>query len=327
MRFALGLLISAFAVAALQANAQTSSAAASYPTRPIKIVVPYPAGGSTDLIGRILGQKISERLGQPVVVENRAGASGAIGAAHVAGSAPDGYTLFLGTSTALAANPHMNKSLPYDPQRDFTPVFLASIWPSIVVVNNSVPVKSMKELNEYLKSRPEQASYASAGNGTPAHLGVELYKKMMGIEMTHVPYKGGAPALTDLMSGQTTLMFAIWPDAMPFVKAGKLKALAVTTAARSPLEPGLPTVAESGVPGYELLGWVAFMAPSGTPREIVLKLNKAFNDALKEKEVGDKLTSLGFEVGGGTPERLGDLIRSESKTWQQLIRDVNIKVE
>jgi tripartite-type tricarboxylate transporter receptor subunit TctC len=322
------LLIAALMLSTMPVgNAQTTNAAAGYPNKIIKIVVPYPPGGSTDLLGRMLGQKIQERLGQTVLIENRAGASGSIGASYVATSPPDGYTLFLGTSTALAVNPHLNRSLPYDPQRDFTPVILASIWPSLVVVNNTVPVRSMKELNDYLKSRPGKESYASAGNGTPAHLGAEMYKKLMGIEMTHIPYKGGAPALTDLMSGQTTMMFAIWPDAMPFVKAGKLKALAVTTAQRSPLEPDLPTVAESGVPGYELLGWVAFMAPAGTPREIVAKLNKAFNEALQEKDVGEKLTGLGFEVGGGTPERLGELIRSESKTWQQVIRDANIKVD
>jgi tripartite-type tricarboxylate transporter receptor subunit TctC len=308
-------------------SANATEAVSDYPKKMIKIVVPYPPGGSTDALARILGQKIGDQLGQTVIVENRAGASGNIGALYAAKSPADGYTLFLGTSTALAVNPHLYKSLPYDPQKDFAPIILATKLPSLVVVNNSVPVKSMKKLNDYLLRRPDQAQYASSGNGTPAHLGAEMYKKAMNIKMDHIPYKGGAPALTDLASGQTTMMFAILPEVMPLVKAGKLHALAVTTAKRSALVPDLPTVAESGVANYELVGWYGFLAPAGTPKEIVAKLNKVFNAALQEKEVRERLSGMGFEVAGGPPEQLAGLMRSESKKWGQVIAAAQIKVD
>lgn len=314
-------------MAAGTAAAQTADAAADFPQKPIKIVVPYPPGGSTDVLGRMMGQKISAKLGQPVVVENRAGASGNLGASYAAKSAPDGYTLFLGTSTALAVNPHLYPNLTYDPQKDFAPLILATTLPSLVVVNSSVPVKTLKELNEYAKAKDGALNYASSGNGTPAHLGAEMYKKMAGIKMTHVPYKGGAPALTDLAGGQTSVMFAILPESWPLVKDGRLRALAITTPQRSPLMPELPTVAEAAVPGYELVGWYGFLAPAGTPKPIVAKLNKALDEALQDKEVRAKLTTMGFEVAGGSPERLGDLMRSESKKWGQVVRDGNIKVD
>lgn len=309
------------------AGAQTADAAADFPQKPIKIVVPYPPGGSTDVLGRMMAQKISAKLGQPVVVENRAGASGNLGANFAAKSPPDGYTLFLGTSTALAVNPHLYPNLPYDPQKDFAPLILATTLPSLVVVNSSVPVKTLKELNEYAKAKDGAVNYASSGNGTPAHLGAEMYKKMAGIKMTHVPYKGGAPALTDLAGGQTSVMFAILPESWPLVKDGRLRALAITTPQRSPLMPELPTVSEAAVPGYELVGWYGFLAPAGTPKPIVAKLNKALDEALQDKEVRAKLTTMGFEVAGGAPERLGDLMRSESKKWGQVVREGNIKVD
>jgi tripartite-type tricarboxylate transporter receptor subunit TctC len=321
------LLAPALSLLALVANGVNAETAAEYPQKPIKIVVPYPPGGSTDVLARMMGQKISAKFGQPVIVENRAGASGNLGATFAAKSPPDGYTLFLGTSTALAVNPHLYTGLAYDPQKDFAPLILATTLPSLVVVNSTVPVKTMKELNEYLTARPGQVNYASSGNGTPAHLGAEMYKKMTGVRMTHVPYKGGAPALQDLAGGQTSLMFAILPESWPLVKDGRLKALAITTLQRSPLMPDLPTVAESGVPGYELVGWYGFLAPSATPRDIVTKLNKAFDDALQEKDVREKLTTMGFQVEGGAPERLGDLMRSESKKWEQVIKDANVKVD
>ena len=316
------------ALGALTANPVIAAdAAADFPNKPIKIVVPYPPGGSTDVLARTLGQKLSVRLGQPFIVENRAGASGNLGANYAAKSPADGYTLFLGTSTALAVNPHLYPSLPYDAQKDFTPLVLATTLPSLVVVNPSVPAKSLAELNDYLRSAGGKVNYASSGNGTPAHLGAEMYKKMTGIQMTHVPYKGGAPALADLVGGQTSLMFAILPEAWPLVKDGRLRALAITTLQRSTLMPELPTVAEAGVPGYELVGWYGFLAPAATPKDIVAKLNKAFDEALQEKEVRDKLSGMGFQVEGGAPERLGDLMRSESKKWGQVVKDANVKVD
>lgn len=307
--------------------ADAGDVAADFPNKPIRIIVPYPPGGSTDALARMLGQKLSTRFEQPVVVENRAGASGNLGANLAAKSPPDGYTLFLGTSTALAVNPHLYPSLPYNPQQDFAPLILATSLPSLVVVNSAVPVSTIKELNEYLKRRPESVNYASSGNGTPAHLGVEMYKNMTGLSITHVPYKGGAPALVDLVGGQTSLMFAILPESWPLVKDGRLKALAITTAERSPLMPDVPTVAEAGVPGYELVGWYGLLAPAGTPKEIVNKLNQALDQALREKDVLDKLTAAGFQVEGGKPERLGQLMRSESAKWGQVVRDANIKLD
>lgn len=316
------LLTVAVSVALLGATAASAQDAASFPNRPIKIVVPYPPGGSTDMLARLLGQKLSERMGQPIVVENKAGASGAIGAQMAAKSPADGYTLFLGTSTALSVNPHLNKSLPYDANRDFAPIVLATLLPSLVVVNNAVPVKSMPELGALLKTGPDKP-YASSGNGTPAHLGAEVYKSMTNARMTHVPYKGGVPALTDLMGGQVNLMFAILPEVLPLVKDGKLRALAVTTAERNPLFPDLPTVAET-VPGYELVGWYAFLAPAATPKPVLAKLNREFNAALQDKEVRDKLTAQGFVLAGGPPEKLSDMMKSESMKWKQVIEERNI---
>jgi tripartite-type tricarboxylate transporter receptor subunit TctC len=306
-------------------SAQAADAVSSYPDKPIRIIVPYPPGGSTDVLARMMGQRIGEKLHQTVIVENRAGASGAIGAAYVAKSPADGYTLFLGTSTALAVNPSLFSDLPYN-VKEFTPVVLATMLPSIVAVPSKLPVKSMKDLLDYLKAHPG-TNYASSGNGTPAHLGAELFKKLTGINMTHIPYKGGAPALTDLVGGQTSLMFAILPESMPLVQNGQLRALAVTTSERLPAYPDLPTLAESGVPGYELIGWYAFLAPAGTPPAIVKKLNQAFNDALQNPEDSKKLTDMGFQVAGGPPEKLTELMVSETQKWKKVIDDAHIKVD
>jgi tripartite-type tricarboxylate transporter receptor subunit TctC len=305
------------------AAAQAADPAAAYPDKAIRIIVPYPAGGSTDVLARTLGQKVGETLGQSVIVENKAGASGAIGATYVINSPPDGYTLFLGTSTALAVNPGLFPNLSYRVD-GFAPIILAAMLPSIVAVNNAFPVQRMTDLVPYLKAHPNAVNYASSGNGTPAHLGAELFKTMTGATMTHVPYKGGAPALTDLAGGQTSLMFAILPESMPLVKTGKLRALAVTTAARLPAYPDLPTVAESGVPGYELIGWYGFLAPAQTPPSIVAKLNHAFDSALRDTAVRQKLTDMGFEVAGGQPARFAELIASETVKWKKVITEGKI---
>ncbi|ANY16199.1 Bug family tripartite tricarboxylate transporter substrate binding protein [Bordetella pseudohinzii] len=315
------LLVSAALAGALGAQA------ASYPDKPIKLVVPYPAGGSTDVLARTLGQKVADSLGQPVIVENRAGASGNIGAAYVAKSDPDGYTLFLGTSTALSVNQSLYAQLPYDAQKDFSPIVLATMLPSLVVVNRSAPARTMPELTAMLKASATPVNYASAGAGTPSHLGGELYKRMTGAKAAHIPYKGGAPALQDLVGGQTTYMFAILPEAMPLVRGGQLRALAVTTAQRLANYPDIPTVAESGVPGYELLGWYGFLAPAGTPADIVLKLNQAFNRALQDADTKKKLSDMGFEIAGGPPQKLADMMRSESAKWKAVIDEAGIKLD
>jgi len=319
------LLSAAAGLAAAACAAAAADAPVDFPTRPIKIVVPYPPGGSTDTLARTLGARISQRLGQPVVVENRAGASGNIGAVYAASQPPDGYTVFLGTSTALAVNPSLFKSLPYDPQRDFTPIVLATTLPNIVVVNSTVPAKTLAELVTYMRSRPGKETYASAGNGTPSHLGGEVFKKAANIDVAHVPYKGGAPALTDLASGQTSYMIAVLAEAMPFVKMGKLRALATTTLARLPNHPDLPTVAEEGMPGFELIAWYGLLAPAKTPPAIVARLNKAFDEALQDKEIAARLSDAGFIIEGGPPARLTEIMRSETAKWKKVIDESNIK--
>lgn len=303
------------------------AATAAYPDKPIRLVVPYPAGGSTDVLARALSGKVGETLGKPVVVDNRSGASGNIGAAFVANSEPDGYTLFLGTSTALSVNEHLFSKLPYHPQKNFSPIILATMLPSVVVTSNKVHVKTMEELNQWLKLDTTVANYASAGSGTPSHLGGELYKNLTGTKASHIPYKGGAPALTDLIGGQTAYMIAILPEAMPLVKSAQIKALAVTTSKRLAAYPDLPTVAESGVPNYELIGWYGFLAPANTPAPIIEKLNHAFNAALDDPRIREKLTESGYEISGGPPSRLSELMRKESVKWKQVIDKANIKAD
>lgn len=305
----------------------STASAATFPEKPVRIVVPYPPGGSTDALARTVGQKVGDLFGQPVIVENRAGASGNIGASYVAESEPDGYTLFLGTSTALSVNENLYKDLPYNPQKDFAPIVLATMLPSLLVAGPSLDVKNVQELNALLKERSDKINYASAGNGTPAHLGGELYKQMTGTKARHIPYKGGAPALVDLASGQTDYMIGILPETMPLVQSGKLKALAVTTAERLPAWPDIPTVSEAGVPGYELIGWYGFLAPAGTPADVLKELNRAFDQALQDSETRGKLEKMGFQVVGGPAEKLSDLMRSESAKWKKVIDEVGVKVD
>ncbi len=313
---------------ALPLSIMAGAAQAAYPEKPVHIVVPYPAGGSTDALARTVGQKLSDIFKQPVVVENRAGASGNIGAGHVAQSTPDGYTLFLGTSTALSVNEHLYKEkLPYNPQKDFAPIVLATMLPSLLVVGPSLDVKNVEELTALLKEKGDTINYASSSNGTPAHLGGELFKQMTGTNARHIPYKGGAPALVDLASGQTDYMLAILPESMPLVKSGKLRALGVTTAERLPAYPDIPTVSEAGVPGYELIGWYAFMAPAGTPQDVLDTLNKAFNQALEDADTRARLEQMGFEVVGGPAEKLAAMMRSESAKWKKVVDDVGITLD
>jgi len=319
--------IVAMLVACGTLHAQQQDAAADYPQRPIRIVVPFAAGGATDVLARMLGQKISPRLGQPVIVENKPGAASNLGARFAAKAAPDGYTLFLGTSTGLAVNPHLYPNLGFDPHKDFAPLILATTLPMLVVVNNAVPAKTLGEFNAYAKTHTGKVAYASNGAGTPPHLGAELYARAAGIQMTHVPYRGGAPALTDLAGGQTSVMFAVLPDALPLVKDGRIRALAVTTNQRAGLVLDLPTVAEAGMPGFELSAWYGFLAPAGTPKPVLAKLHKALAEALQDPEVRDKLQAMGYVVEGGAPERLSDLMRSESKKWGEVIRAANIKAD
>lgn len=298
-----------------------------YPSKAIKIVVPYAAGGSTDALARIVAERLGKRFGQAAIVENKPGASEQIAITSVTRATPDGYTILLSTLSGLAVNPGLYQKLPYNPQKDLTPISLAATVPSAVVVHPSVPVKNMAELAAYLKSKPGQVSYASAGAGTPSHLGMEYYKKANGFDPVHVPYKGGAPALQEVMSGQVQLMMALVPEAMPLVKAGRLRALAVTTTKRLAAYPDVPTVAESGGKDFDMTFWYAFMAPAGTPADIVTKLNQAIDAVLAEKEVRSKLDELSLDVVGGAPAKVTELIKSDSAKWKKVIDDAGIKVE
>jgi len=298
-----------------------------YPSKPITVVVPYPAGGATDFLSRSVGKRVGERLGQNVVVVNRPGASGAIAAASAARADADGHTILMVTGVQMSVNPFLYKDLQYDPKKDFAPIVYATAMPSVVVVNPKAGIGSLADLIRHAKAEPGRLNYASASNGTPSHLGPKMFEKMTGTSMTSIPYKGGVQALTDLVAGQVTAMFAYIPEAMPFIKAGKLKPLAVTTLERSPLLPEIPTVSESGVRGYELLGYFGFVVPAKTPPEIVQKLNATFNEVLQEPEIQSSLLSQGFIMVGGSTQKFADFIDAESRRWGQIIREENIKAD
>ena len=320
--------LSVLAAAVLFVAGAQPARSADYPTKPIKIVVPYSAGGSTDTLARVVAERLGKRLGQAVVVENKPGAAEQIAITSVTRATPDGYTLILSTLSGLAVNTGLyGPRLPYNPQKDLVPIVLAATVPSVVVVHPSVPVKNMTDLGAYLKGNPGKVSYASAGAGTPSHLGMEYYKKANGFDPVHVPYKGGAPALQEVMGGQVQLMMALVPEAMPMVKSGRMRALAVTTPKRLAAYPDLPTVAESGGKDFDMTFWYAFMAPAGTPAEIVSKLNQEIDAILAEKEVLAKLAEMSLDVVGGAPGKVTELIKSDSAKWKKVIDDAGIKVD
>ena len=315
------------AAAALLAAA-APAAAADYPTKAIKLVVPYSAGGSTDALARLVAEKLTQRFGQPVVVENKPGASEQIAITSATKAQPDGYTLLLSTFSGLAVNPGLyGAKLPYDPLKDLAPISLAATVPTVVVVHPSVPARTMAELAAYIKSKPGGVAYASAGNGTPSHLGMESYKKITGLDAVHVPYKGGAPALQELMGGQVQLMMALAPEAMPLVKSGKLRVVAAATTQRIPAYPDLPTVAESGLKDFDLSFWYAFMAPAGTPPAVTAKLNQTIDAILQEKDVRAKLAEMSLDVVGGAPVRVTDRIKADGTKWKKVIDEAGIKVD
>jgi tripartite-type tricarboxylate transporter receptor subunit TctC len=298
-----------------------------YPTKAIRWIVTYPPGGPTEFVARAIGAKLTEAWGQQVVIDNRAGAGGVIGTDLAAKAVPDGYTLLFGTSAGLTINPALVSKLPYDPVRDFAPVSLLVINPQILVVNNSVPVNSVKELIAYAKSRPGQLNYASVGQGSPNHLGMELLKALAGIDMVHVPYKGTSPAVTDLLGGQVQLMFNSMPVVLSLVKGGKLKGLAVGSAQRSPAAPDVPTVAEAGVPGFENVTWYGMFAPAKTPKDVIAKLNAQVVKILTDPEMAQRMASQGAEPRGTTPEELARYMRVEFERWKKVIKAAGIKLE
>ncbi len=276
--------------------------AQSFPSKPTKMIVPYPPGGSADILARAIGAKVGEGLGQPVVIDNRPGAGTIIGTEATAKSPPDGYTFMLGTVSSHAINPALNPKLPFDPVKDFTPLSLVASIPFAMIVHPSVAARSVQEFIALAKARPGQLNYSSAGNGTSNHLAGELLKSMAGIDLVHVPYKGSAPALNDLVAGQVSLMFDLVLTAAPHIKSGAARGLAVTGAQRSPVLPGLPTVAESGLPGYEVSAWFGIFAPAGLPQPVAQRLNAEFVKVMREPDLKQRLAGLGAEALTSTPE-------------------------
>ena len=311
-------------VVAMLIGAATHAHAQTYPSRPIRYIVPQAPGGSSDTLARIVTQRAGEGLGQQLVVDNRPGATGIIGAEVVARANPDGYTL-LQVATSHATNPGMQAKLPYDTVRDFAPVSLLSQQPNIFLVHPSVPVKTVKDLIAYVKSKPGQVNFASSGTGGSQHLAGELLKSTAGIEMTHIPYKGSPPALVDVLAGRVPLMSSTMPPALPHIKTGKVRAIAVTSAKRSPVLPEVPTVAESGVPGYEAIAWQGLVAPAGTPRPVIARVNAEFVKALKLPDVVAKLNDQGLETVASTPEWFAQYIKTEIAKWSKVIKAAGIK--
>jgi len=290
-----------------------------YPSKPIKIVVPFPAGGIADLYARLIGARVGERWGQPVLVENRTGAGGNIGADAVAKSAPDGYTLVMGSFGTHAVNVSLFASLPYDPVRDFAPIALVLEAEGLLVLHPSVPAQSVLDLIAYARSHPGELTFASAGMGTASHLAGELFKTMARVEMTHVPYKGNVPAITDLLAGQTSLLFGTMPTVLPHAKAGKLRAIATIGSTRSAAAPELPTVAET-IPGFEVNNWIGLLAPAGTSADIVRKWSAEVNTIMQGADLKSRLLAEGARFAPNTPERFAAFIKSEIAKWAPVVK-------
>jgi len=309
------------------ATTLAASAARDYPVKPLRLIVPFPPGGGNDILARTAGQRLSEIVGQQIIVDNRGGAGGLIGAELAAKAVPDGYTIFLASIGNLAFTPALRARLPYDPVRDFAPVTLLATSAFIMVVNPTVPAKSVKELIALAKARPGAFNYASAGQGSSLHMTAEIFKLATATDLVHVAYKGSAPALTDLVAGQVQIMFGTMPATLPLVKAGKLRALGVSGAKRSAAAPDVPTIAEAGVPGFEVLNWYGIVAPSKTPAEIVQKLNRDFLAALNSPQMMEALHAQGLEAAGGTPESFAALIRSEIAKYAKVVKAADIRAE
>jgi tripartite-type tricarboxylate transporter receptor subunit TctC len=308
-------------LAVLPASAQT------WPAKPIRLVVPFTPGGSTDILGRAVGQKLTEAFGQQVLVDNRPGAGGSIGAEAVAKSAPDGYTLLMGHIGTLAVNPSLYPKLGYDPVKGFAPVAWVARVPNVLVATNALPVKTVKDLVALAQSKPGSLNYGSGGNGSAAHIATEYFKLQTRTFLVHIPYRGTAPAVTDLIAGQLSLMFTGAPAVMPQVKAGQLRALAVSAAKRMEAFPDLPTVAESGFAGFEADQWYGVVAPAGTPAEVVAKLNAAINRALATPELRQRLSGEGAEAVVTTPQAFGTQIAREIERWRPVLKAGNVKAD
>ena len=291
------------------------------------MVIPFPPGGTTDITGRIAAQKLSEALNQQVVPDNRPGAAGNIGAEQVAKAPPDGYTLITLPGSTLTIHPSLYAKLPFDPLKDFAPVTMLAAVPNALVVHPSLPVRNVKDLIALAKSRPDQLNYASTGAGQSTHLSMELFKTMAGVKIIHVAYKGSAPAVTDLLGGHVPMLFDNMPSALPHVKAGKLRGIAVSTLKRSPVAPELPTVAESGLPGFEVSVWFSVLAPANTPKEIVSRLNTTLVKALQAPDTRERLATQGAEPIGNTPDEFTAVMKRDIAKWAKVVKDANIRLD
>ena len=320
-----GLLV---ATTTFTAHAQTATpnAASAYPNKPVKVIVPYPPGGPTDIVARVVFQQVSEATGQQFVIDNRAGGGGNIGAEAVARAPADGYTLLVAT-TAHAINMSLFSGLRYDVVKDFMPVSLLTQGPLVLLATPGFPANNVRELIALAKAKPDTLNFASSGNGQSTHLSGELFNAMAGVKLSHVPYKGSAPALTDVMSGQVPLMFDTMLSAMPFVNSNKLKALAVTSPTRSPAAPNIPTIAESGLPGYEVFAWNGLLAPAGTPKAVVARLNEELKKALQLPQVKEKFSAQGFAASWETPENFGTFLQNEVEKWTKTVKLSKAKVD
>ena len=322
------ILSSAVAAAALATapGAFAQSAATGFPNKPIRIVVTFTSGGAPDILARLIGERLTADWGQPVLVDNKPGAGGNTGADFVAKAPADGYTIVVGTVGTHSINGALYAKMPYDMVRDFAPVTLLATTPNLLVINNDVPAKTLKEFIA-LGKKEGRMTFASSGSGTSIHVSGELFKTMTGIDMTHIPYKGRATAIPDLLGGRVTMMFDNMPSSLPLVKDGKLRALGVTSAQRSAAAPDIPTIAEQGLPGFDAVSWFALFAPAGTPKAIVDKLQVEVKKILVSPEVGRKLAEIGLEVVGSTPEELAAYQRSEITKWAKVVKESGAKVE
>ncbi|WP_132252194.1 tripartite tricarboxylate transporter substrate binding protein [Methylobacterium segetis] len=323
----LGLTLAGACLAALPFTAGAARAQATFPTRPITLIVPFAAGGSTDVVARLVAQKMSESLGQQVVVENVVGAGGNVGASRVAKADPDGYAILMGTVATHALNPLILKRKPYDPIADFAPVSLLAVVPNVLVVNPNLSAKTVPELIALLKAEPGKYNYASSGNGTPLHLSGELFKSMAGVQMQHIPYRGAGPALNDVVAGQVPIMFDNLPSSSEFIRAGTLRGVAVTTKERAPSFPDMPTIAEAGLPGYETYTWNALFAPAKTPRPVIDALNAAALKALKDPTVIERMQAFSATIVGSSPETLADHVKAEAAKWAPVVKEAGVQTE
>ena len=317
--------LSVFLAAALSSASLAS--AQTYPAKPIRIVVPFPPGGPADILARTIGQSLSEAWGQQVVVDNRAGAGGNIGSEIVAKAPPDGYTLLMGFVGTHAINASLYRDMPFDPVRDFEPVGLVAMVTIILVVHPSLPVKTVREMVALAKARPGDLTFGSPGNGTPQHLAGELFNTMASVKTSHVPYKGAVPALTDLLGGRLSMIFSSMPPALPHVKTGKLRAIGVTSANRSPAAPDVPTIAQSGLPGYEVINWYGLLAPATTSKAIIGRVNAEATRIMNLPAVKERLAAQGAETFTSTPEQFADYIKAESAKWAKVVKFSGAKLD